>query len=246
MSTFPKIAAIILAAGVGRRMNAPINKVWLNLNGRQIIDHTLGVFQENMRMNRIILVVHQDEIQTFQTFLDTAFRKAGPPIYLVAGGKERQDSVVQGLQFLQRQVDWGGERLVAIHDAARPLITADLLDRVVDMAIRHRAAGLAVPVKDTIKRVDQNGWVLDTPDRSLLWAMQTPQVFDYELVLKCYHNISGLQRIFSDDCSVVEYNGYPVRIVPGSYENLKITTPEDIAIAEGILRRREDAGWAGI
>jgi 2-C-methyl-D-erythritol 4-phosphate cytidylyltransferase len=112
--------------------------------------------------------------------------------------------------------------------------------------LEYRAVGIGVPVKDTIKISNTKGFIISTPVRSTLWAIQTPQVFDFDLLVSCYEKVSGLDLDFSDDCGVVEYCGLPVKLVPGSYENIKITTPEDLIFSEAILRRRTDANRAGI
>lgn len=136
--------------------------------------------------------------------------------------------------------------MVAVHDAARALLTADLLATAVAAGQEYRAAALGVPVKDTIKQVGADGLVVATPERAALWMVQTPQVFDLDLLDQCYRKATAGGLRFTDDCGVVEYFGHPVKLVRGSYENLKITTPEDLLVAEAILRRRKHADWTGV
>lgn len=236
------VVAIIAAAGSGKRMGAAVNKIWLPLNGKPVLEHTLETFQQSPLVDRIVLVVNPAELEQFQEFLSEKRTGWKITVNVTAGGAERQDSVLNGLRYVTERLEMDpGRTLVAVHDGARALITSGQLENTVAAAYKHRAAGIGVPVKDTIKQVDAEGWIRYTPDRTLLWAIQTPQVFDLELLYHCYCEVSGSDRLFSDDCGVVEACGYPVKMVMGSYENLKITTPEDLAVAEAILRRREDA-----
>lgn len=239
-----QVVAILPAAGMGSRMKAQVNKVWLDLEGKSVVEHTLAVFQDSPLIDAIILVVQAGEQAAFQELL--AKQAGSVPIYLTVGGKERQDSVVNGLNLL-RSLDFAPDQtIVAIHDAARALITQELLEQVIAAAGEYSAVGVGVPVKDTIKQVNQDGWITGTPERSTLWAVQTPQVFKMDLLWHSYESVKGSGRTFSDDCGVVEAAGYPVKLVYGSYENIKITTPEDLILAGGILRRRTDANRAGL
>ena len=248
-----EVFGIILAAGSGRRMKAGRNKVWLELKGKCLVERSIDSFRASGRFHHLVLVGNPDEWDDFSAFLES--RPYRQEISLVAGGEERQDSVANALRYLEER--FGGteeqpessaqdrpRRLVAIHDAARPLITVALLSRGIEAAREYHAVGLAVPVKDTIKQVDAAQMVLDTPDRSRLWAMQTPQIFDFQLIVSCYRRIAGSGLIFSDDCAVVEHAGLPVKLVPSSYYNLKITTPEDLRIAESFLDQMAERGEA--
>jgi 2-C-methyl-D-erythritol 4-phosphate cytidylyltransferase len=252
-----QIVAVIPAAGSGRRMNANVNKIWLPLCGQTVLDHTLKVFQKSQSIDHIVLAVNQAEIRDFERFIQTN-PVTGPPseslagisqrefagISLVAGGAERQQSVANALQFLKSWPGWSNrsERLVVIHDAARALLTFELLERAISAGLEYKAAGVGVPVKDTIKQVNADGLVAATLDRSRLWAIQTPQAFHFDLILSCYEKVSRLPSNFSDDCGVVEYCGHPVKLIEGSYENLKITTPGDLIMAGAILRARGNGG----
>jgi 2-C-methyl-D-erythritol 4-phosphate cytidylyltransferase len=245
--TKPKVAAIIPAAGIGKRMLSAKNKVWLSINGESILAHTLKVFQTSAWIDRIVLVINETEVKEFETFLLERQATFPRQVDLVIGGAERQDSVANGLMFLKRQAGWGENRdLVMIHDAARALVTETIILSAIEMAIKYHAVGVGVPVKDTIKQIDLEGLVINTPDRASLWTVQTPQIFELNLLAECYRKAAASNLKCTDDCGVVESCGYPVKMVMGSYENMKITTPEDLIIAETILRRRNDANRARV
>lgn len=238
----PRVAAIIPAAGSGKRMMSAKNKLWLPINGESILAHTLKIFQASVWIDRIVLVINQTEVAQFETFLRQWQATFPCRVDLVIGGAERQDSVANGLKFLKRQAGWGENRdLVVIHDAARALVTEAILVLAIEMAIQYRAIGVGVPAKDTIKQIDREGFVVNTPERAFLWTVQTPQVFELEMLYECYQKAVALNINCTDDCGVVESCGYPVKMVMGSYENFKITTPEDLILAETVLRRRNDA-----
>lgn len=231
--------AIIPAAGSGRRMGAAVNKIWLPLAGESIISRAVGAFEKVSTIGLIVLAVNSTEFPEFERFLTA--HSSGCPVQLVEGGSTRQRSVFNALEAAALWPGWqpGLKRLALIHDAARALVTQDLLVRSLEAGLEYRAAAVAVPVKDTIKAVDESGFVVTTLDRSTLWAVQTPQVFDFELIRSCHGRLAGTERDFSDDCGLVEYCGYRVKLIPGSYENLKLTTPEDLTLAEAILKRRQ-------
>jgi 2-C-methyl-D-erythritol 4-phosphate cytidylyltransferase len=238
--------AIIPAAGSGRRMGSDINKIWLPIGGKSIVAYTLEVFLASPWVEQIILVVNPAELAEFENFLKANYHPPSKELILVPGGAERRDSVNNALNFLKNWQGWRvSKRLVAIHDAARALITPGLLETSIKAGLEYGAAGVGVPVKDTIKKVDDFCFIEHTPERSKLWAIQTPQVFEFQLITACYDTTTGLNIVFSDDCSVAEYCGRRVKLIPGSYENFKITTPEDLALAEIILRRRKDANRTG-
>lgn len=237
-----EVGAIIPAAGSGKRMNASINKIRLTLLGRTVLERTLETFLASEFIAIVVLVVKAEEKALLQSQTSQLASQFGKELVLVDGGEERQESVANGLNYLKQWPRWKErKRLVAIHDAARPLLTPELLKQSLMAGLEYGAVGIGVPLKDTIKQVDADGMVIATPDRAGLWGIQTPQVFDLDLLFECYQKASASGRIFTDDCGVVEYCGQPVKLIPGSYENLKITTPEDLILAEAILRRREDA-----
>jgi 2-C-methyl-D-erythritol 4-phosphate cytidylyltransferase len=222
-----KVAAIIVAAGESKRMQG-IDKVFAPLGGVTVLVRATRPFQECPLIDRIIVVVGGDKEKRCRSLV------TGPEWSKVTevclGGKRRQDSVAAGLKQL-KDCDW-----VVIHDGARPLVTVDLIERGLEAARETGAAVAAVPVTDTIKIVDDAGIVLRTPDRRSLRAVQTPQVFRFDVILKAYKQIF---EDVTDDASMVERSGYKVKLYPGSYDNIKVTAPDDLALAETILKKRE-------
>jgi len=210
--------AIITAAGQGKRMGEP--KQFLELDGQTILERTLGVFNSSQAIDGIILVVNQEDIEKTKSFNIPKLLK------VVAGGRERQDSVRAGLAVLPKECE-----LVAIHDGARPLVTSAIVDAAIKEATKSKAAIVAVPVKDTIRTSEK------TLKRDELWAVQTPQVFKKEIILEAFEKY-GKEPV-TDDAMLVEKLGIPVKMVMGSYANIKITTPEDLLIAEGLLKTLE-------
>ena len=219
-----KCGAVIVAAGSASRMGG-IDKVMATLGGEPMIARTVRAFQECDAVSEIVIVTREDLILPIHS-LCQAFPKVKT---VIAGGKTRQESVGNGLNALSKEV-----KLAAIHDGARPLITWQLIDWVVRAANTYGAAAPAIPVKDTIKTVE-GGLVVNTPDRSKLRAVQTPQVFDIDLLkgalLKAYQDGAEV----TDDCSAVERLGMKVKILEGDEKNLKVTTPMDLKIAEMLL-----------
>lgn len=231
-----KTIAVILAAGQGSRMGTKINKQYLHLLDKPVLSHTLEVFEKESLIDGIVIVTREDEIELCyeQAIKPYEFKKV---IKVVAGGKERQDSVYRGLKSLPSQC-----KLVVVHDGARPLVTNNLISQAVTIAGREGAAIAAVPVKDTIKRV-VGGLVVETIPRQEIWAIQTPQVFTKELIIKAYESAYEKGVYGTDDASLVEMLGEKVSIVPGSYENIKITIPEDLDIGKAILAGRKGSDW---
>lgn len=226
-----KTVAIIVAAGQGSRMGTKINKQYLHLLNKPVLAHTVDVFERHSLIEGIIIVTRQDEINLCneEVIIPYNFRKV---IKVVAGGKERQDSVYEGLKALPTQCE-----LVVVHDGARPLITPNLIDEVLIAGRKEGAALVAVPVKDTIKR-ESGGFVSETIPRQEIWAVQTPQIFTKKIILEAYQEAYNQGFYGTDDASLVERLGKKVKIVPGSYENIKITTPEDLDIGKAIIARR--------
>ena len=216
--------AVIVAAGSASRMGG-IDKVMAELGGEPMVVRTVRTFEECDAIKEIVIVTRQDLIVPIMS-LCAGFRKVTA---VVAGGRERSASVNAGLNALSSKV-----KLVAVHDGARPLITWQVIDRVVRAANSYGAAAPAVPVKDTIKTV-QGGVVMETPDRNMLQAVQTPQVFDFDILRGALKKAGedGLQ--LTDDCSAVEHLGIRVKIVEGHEHNLKVTTQTDLAIARMIV-----------
>ncbi|MEW5323225.1 2-C-methyl-D-erythritol 4-phosphate cytidylyltransferase [Geobacillus thermoleovorans] len=218
--------AIVLAAGRGKRMNAGMNKQFLELGGEPLIVRTLNVFERDERCARIVLVVNPAERSRFELLLDRfRIRKVAA---FADGGEERQHSVYNGLQAL------AGEEIVLIHDGARPFVRVRHLHELVNAAVQYGAAIPAVRVKDTIKKVD-GLFVEQTIDRSSLWAVQTPQAFRLSLIMEAHEAAKQAGYLGTDDASLVERIGKPVKIIEGDYHNIKLTTPEDLLFAEAIL-----------
>lgn len=222
-------SAIIVAAGSSHRMQG-LDKLWTPLAGRTTLARTIDVFETSSIIDDIILVVNAERIDNAKTLCQQeGWRKING---IVAGGILRQDSVLIGLDTLANiapQTQW-----VMIHDGARPLVTPDILDAGLKAAQACQAAIAGVPVKDTIKQAQQ-GWIYSTLDRSQLWAIQTPQVFSFPLIHQAYHH-QLLQQEFTDDAALLEQLGQRVAIFPGSYRNIKITTQEDLLIAEALIK----------
>ncbi len=240
------IAAIVAAAGVGERMGNKVPKPYLLLGGKPILAHTLKVFERVKEVREVTLVVHPDELDYCQEKVISpyAFKKV---LRLVPGGKERQDSVYNALKALQNEDDL---EIVLVHDAVRPFITPDQVLKVIQAARNHGAAVLAVPAQDTLKSVNAAGEIRQTLERKDVWQIQTPQAFQVVLLRRAFteaysHNFYG-----TDEASLVERLQQPVVVVAGSPLNLKITTPEDLALAEAILplmrKRRRSEGRSGL
>ncbi len=223
-----KTSAIIAAGGSGLRMKSKENKLFLQIGKIPILTRTISVFEKTSLIDEIVLVVPGNEIQRVEILVKSNdFKKIKS---IVEGGLQRQDSVYNGLKFLSSD-----SKLVAIHDGARPFLSIDILERVINKAKECGAAIVAVKAKDTIKLVDTNFSITETLDRNLLWHAQTPQVFDTKLIKQVYEWAKKNNIEATDDASLVEKFGASVYVVEGSYDNLKITTKEDILIGEAIL-----------
>ncbi|MEC3656701.1 2-C-methyl-D-erythritol 4-phosphate cytidylyltransferase [Bacillus siamensis] len=219
---------VIPAAGQGKRMKAGKNKLFIGLKGAPVIIHTLRVFESHAPCQKIILVINESEREDFRQLLAQFPVKA--EIELVIGGAERQHSVYEGLKVIDE------ESVVLVHDGARPFVTHQHIDKLVETAEETGAAVLAVPVKDTIKRAEGSR-VAETFDRSSLWAVQTPQAFRLSLLKKAHREAENKGFLGTDDASLVErLDGYQVNIVEGSYTNIKLTTPDDLISAEAIMK----------
>lgn len=219
-----KITAIVLAAGKGSRMQSDIPKQYMELNGYPILYYSLKVFEESF-IDEIILVCGEEEISFCQKEIVEKHQLCKVK-KIVAGGKERYQSVQKGIEAIETS-DY-----VYIHDGARPFITQDILKRVQKQVEKCNACVVGMPVKDTIKIVDDSCKIKDTPDRNFVWQIQTPQVFSYDIIKTAYERLPKSEETnFTDDAMVVEKMlHYPIQLVMGSYENIKITTPEDMKI----------------
>ncbi|MDF2871546.1 MAG: 2-C-methyl-D-erythritol 4-phosphate cytidylyltransferase [Anaerocolumna sp.] len=232
-----KVSAIILAGGSGKRMQSQIPKQYLILGDHPILYYSLKAF-DNSSVDEIILVVNENDREYLREKLLNiyTFKK---PIRLAAGGEERYLSVNNGLQVC-KESDY-----VLIHDGARPFISVETIEEIIKNTKEYKACAIGVPVKDTIKIVDANGTIKETPDRSKVWAIQTPQAFQVPLIIHAYELLladliqetGGGPLAVTDDTMVLECTiNYPVKIIMGSYSNIKITTPEDIRVGEALLK----------
>lgn len=231
-----KSAAIVLAAGQGSRMGTTVQKQYLEIQGKPVLYYSLNVFEESDIIDEIVLVVGEGQEAYCQTEIvdKYGFSKVSR---IVLGGRERYESVYLGLAALAEDaVDY-----VFIHDGARPFVDEEMLNRAYQTVKKCNACVVGMPSKDTIKVVDDENVVLETPERKYLWQVQTPQVFSYELIKDAYFELMRQTDIkVTDDAMVLEQvKGIPVKLVEGSYENIKITTPEDLYIAEAFLKKRE-------
>lgn len=224
-----KVTAIIVAGGRGKRMGASVNKVFLQLCGREILAHTMTAFEECGMVDEIIVVTGTDDIPLVRSIAE---RDGISKLTAVTeGGAERQNSVYNGLCVAAGDV-------AVIHDGARCLITPAEIEAVICDALKYGSAAIGVTVKDTLKAIDENGTITGTIDREHTVQIQTPQVFILEDI-KALHERAAADKItVTDDCSVFEQYGREVHVTIGTYENIKLTTPEDITIGEEILKRR--------
>lgn len=227
------VIVIIPAAGQGKRMGAGQNKVLLPLAGRPVLFHSLYTFAKCPQIKQIIVVSAADEVADMIKLLMPL--EGLPKWQVVAGGSERQYSIANALSAVAANAE-----VVLVHDAARPLISRACVERVIEGAYTHQAVVAAVPVKNTIKLADKEGVITDTPKRSELWSVQTPQGFEVNLLKRAYQQAAQDDFLGTDDASLVERMGVKVRVVPGSYENIKITTPEDLIIAEALYQVRKE------
>ncbi|WP_270167845.1 2-C-methyl-D-erythritol 4-phosphate cytidylyltransferase [Paenibacillus sp. SYP-B4298] len=225
--------AVIVAAGKGKRMGSAISKQYLPLAGKPILVHTLEAFERLNQVFEIALVVSEDDADYCRGLVQQhGLRKVRA---VVAGGAERQDSVYRGLQALT--APW-----VMVHDGVRPLVSGVAVARCCEAAVQHGAAVLGVPVKDTIKQVNAEGVITGTPDRQGLWAIQTPQAFRREVLQEALERALAEGFLGTDDAAAVERTGVAVAVAEGEYTNIKITTPEDLPLAELWLSLRKREG----
>ena len=229
----PTVAAILVCAGQSTRMGEGISKVLLPLGGKPVIAHSLSAFARAETISEIVLVTRvQDKERVGEIVRELGIKK---PACVVSGGETRQRSVQNGVDAVTAQVEY-----LAIHDGARPMIAPHEIDDVVYSALQNHAVTTAVRVKDTIKVGDGEQRVLSTPDRSTLWSIQTPQVFERALYRRAMAQAIAEGKEYTDDCQLVEQTGHPVHLFEGSYRNIKITTPEDILMAERFLPEDEE------
>ena len=229
------VSVIFPAAGAGRRMKADRNKVLLELSGVPILLRTLRRFSAVPAVAELIVVVAKDEIAFVEGMLEKA--QGLKPWRVVQGGAERQYSIANGMAHLAADAD-----IVLVHDAARPLIRRETIEELIRVVRAEGAGIVAVPEKNTIKIAAEDGTVAATPPRQTLWQVQTPQGFRKEILIEANRRAEADGFLGTDDASLVERIGVPVRIVHGEYSNIKVTTPEDMVVAEAILRNDMGAG----
>lgn len=226
------VGAVIPAAGFGKRMGVGFNKQFLTLAGSPILAHTLRVFQLSEVVTEVVVVGAQDDIPHITEIVNNEqFNKV---VAIPIGGARRQDSVFAGVQALSSTI-----QRVVVHDGARPLLTLKQLNRFLEDSEGFPSAIMAIPLKDTIKRIADTGLVIETPPREFLRAVQTPQVFERALLERVHREALEQGYYGTDDASLLEYRGYPVMALEGSLENIKITTPEDLWLAEHIVAMRD-------
>jgi 2-C-methyl-D-erythritol 4-phosphate cytidylyltransferase len=227
-----RVVAIIPAAGEGRRMGGTVEKQFLHLQGIPVLAHTLGVFDKSPEVDGVVLVVAPQQRQALKEHVLGPYpcRKL---LGVVDGDSERQGSVARGLEAVP-----GDSELIVIHDGVRPLVSLDLLGAVLKAANDHGAALAAMPAGDTVKRA-KGEVVVETVERETIWLAQTPQAFQANLLRLAYEKASRDKLMVTDDAALVERLGVSVHLVPGSPENIKVTTPTDLVVAEAILAKRE-------
>jgi 2-C-methyl-D-erythritol 4-phosphate cytidylyltransferase len=219
------VGVIIAAAGRSQRMDG-INKIWAALDDKPVLFYSLDVFQHHPLIDRMVIVTDKNHVQLVHELLNA--NQSNKIVQICVGGIRRQDSIAAGLIQLNK-CDW-----VIVHDGARPLITHDLIENGLHTVLDTGAATAAVPVKDTIKSVDANMLVEMTLPRERLWLIQTPQIFDFDILSKAHNQIKD---DVTDDASMVEKIGHKVKIFEGSYDNIKITTINDLIIAKSLLKK---------
>ncbi len=221
------LAAIIVAAGSSQRLG--FDKIGANIAGKTVLEHSIHAFASSPSVTEIIVVTRPDRVDEVRQTVE----KSGKKSAAVAGGVERQDSVRHGMNALGFDISF-----VAVHDAARPLITPDQIEAVYMAAREHGAASLVAPIPDTLKRAGQDGFVIESIDRRNIYGMQTPQVFARELLQEAYARVDELGKAVTDEVSAVELLGRPVFLVPAEGPNFKITFKTDLDLAELVLRQR--------
>lgn len=223
------LTAIIVAAGSSRRMGS--DKLFVAIAGKPVIAHAISAFEKANSVSAIIVVAREDRHRDLEKLVrDQNWKKIQS---VIAGGEHRQDSVRAGLEQLSEDA-----RYVAVHDAARPLVTAEQIERVYQACLEQGAATLADPITDTLKRADVDRVVSESVDRHQLFAMQTPQIFARELLIEAYETVTAKNILVTDEVSAVEYLGRKVVLVPNEDFNFKITYPRDFLLAEFVIQQR--------
>lgn len=237
-----RTAAIVLAAGNGKRMGGDVRKQFLLLEGKPVLYYSLKAFEESSVASIILVTASEDMDYCREEIVNAnGFQKVTA---IIPGGRERYHSVYEGLRKVQEL--WGGNKgCILIHDGARPFVDKEIITRAVADAILYQACVIGMPVKDTIKIANADGFAKNTPNRADVWMIQTPQAFSGQLICSAYDRLMSREEYqvgITDDAMVVEnMTDCPVKLTEGSYENMKVTTPEDMAVAEAFLRRKRQS-----
>lgn len=235
-----RCAAVVLAAGQGKRMGASVQKQYIELDGKPLIYYALKAFQESEIIDTMVLVVGEGQISYAEKEIvrKYGFSKAAA---VVEGGKERYDSVWQGLKAVKEDQE---AAYVFIHDGARPFVDEAILRRGYETVCRYRACVAGMPSKDTVKLVDEEAFAVNTPRRKYVWTIQTPQIFEKQLIVEAYSRLMGEEHgdVTDDAMAVERMMNVPVKMFEGSYQNVKITTPEDLEIAKVFLKGNINRG----
>ncbi|WP_265446590.1 2-C-methyl-D-erythritol 4-phosphate cytidylyltransferase [Acetivibrio straminisolvens] len=225
------VSAVVVAAGKGTRMNMDINKQYIKVGGIPVLARTLKVFEDCPLIDEVVLVVNNNDMFYCKENVVEAYGLKKVKM-LVAGGAQRQDSVYNGLLQVNSESD-----IIIIHDGARPFINEEIIENCIEAAKEYGASTAAVPVKDTIKSADSEGFAKETLERSTLWAIQTPQAFLRDIIMKAHKKASDEGFYGTDDTVLAERMGIRTKLVMGSYNNIKITTREDLTFAEALIER---------
>lgn len=240
-NTKKRCTAIVLAAGQGSRMGAKVQKQYLEIAGKPVLYYSLAAFEESEIIDDVIVVVGEGQTEYCRKEIVEKYNFDKVDLITI-GGKERYESVYRALLAMDREEMKVPNRdgYVFIHDGARPFVDEGIIERTYEAVRKHRACVAGMPSKDTIKVVDADGFAKETPDRKTLWLVQTPQVFEAPLIKEAYFRLMKKECIqVTDDAMVVEQMlGIPVKLIEGSYENIKITTPEDLPVAEAFINRK--------
>lgn len=221
--------AIIVAAGKSKRMDNKGDKIFFTLGSRPVIAYSLDAFQKCEEINSVILVVRAEKLEAARNMVQLySFSKVER---IVPGGVRRQDSVFNGLKVISEETE-----IIVVHDGARPLVTPQLITQTINSAKKYGSGVAAIKITDTIKEAKPNRKVIKTVDRTRLWAVQTPQAFKKEILLKAFEILQKKRKTVTDESSAVEMIGVKVTLVPSSWTNIKITSPEDLLIANALLR----------
>ncbi len=217
---------VVAAAGQGKRMKSSEKKQFIELQGKPVLYHSVQLFTKIAEIKEIVVVTNHEDIERTEELLQEF------QVVVVPGGAERQESVFLGLQALKHA------EYVLIHDAARPFSSEQMIRTIMDQAMETGAAIPAVPVKDTIKIVDEKREVISTPPRQSLWAVQTPQAFLLSAILDVHQKAVEKGFLGTDDAMLMEWTGMKVKVVEGEYTNIKLTTPDDLKLGESILEKK--------